>query len=231
MQKALSITLCAFAPLRDTFFFILAFCLFALTAQAQTPNDKFVKAMEKALSGMDTLKTAEQWQTASNNFERIAQKEPKEWLAAYYVAFSQTMIFNMGKDPSKNEALVKKADEYITKADTLSPNNSEIYVLKSMVSGLYIRLNPMVNGMKYGPVASMQLEKAKLLDAENPRIYMQQGITAYFTPAQWGGDKEKGKALMETAAAKFETFKPASSIHPNWGKKTNEMFLEMAKKG
>jgi hypothetical protein len=85
--------------------------------------------------------------------------------------------------------------------------------------------------MKYGPLAGMQLEKAKSLDPENPRVYMQEGITAYFTPAQWGGDKEKGKQLMETAAAKFETFKPASSIHPNWGKEANVMFLEMVKKG
>lgn len=210
--------------------FTLILSLFALLAQAQTPNEKFVKAMEKALSGMDTLKTAEQWQTASNQFERIAQKEPKEWLAAYYVAFSQTMIFNMSQDQTKHEALAKKADEYIAKADSLNPNNSEVYVLKNMVSGLYIRLNPMVNGMKYGPVAAMQLEKAKSLDPENPRVYMQEGISAYFTPAQWGGDKEKGKKLMETAAAKFETFKPASSIHPVWGKKTNAMFLEMANK-
>jgi len=205
-------------------------CFLALFAQAQTPNEKFVKAMEKALSGMDTLKTAEQWQTASNNFERIAQKEPKEWLPAYYVALSQTMIFNMSQDQTKHEPLAKKADEYIAKADSLMPNNSEVHVLKNMVSGLYIRLNPMVNGMKYGPVAAMQLEKAKSLDPENPRVYMQEGITAYFTPAQWGGDKEKGKKLMETAAAKFETFKPASSIHPVWGKKTNAMFLEMANK-
>lgn len=210
--------------------FTLIFSLFALAAQAQTPNEKFVKAMEKALSGMDTLKTAEQWQTASNNFERIAQKEQKEWLPAYYVALSQTMIFNLSQDQTKYEALAKKADEYITKADSLNPNNSEVLVLRSMVSGLYIRLNPMVNGMKYGPLAGMQLEKAKSLDAENPRVYMQEGITAYFTPAQWGGDKEKGKKLLETAAAKFETFKPASSIHPNWGKKTNTMFLEMANK-
>lgn len=211
--------------------FILIVSLFAFTAQAQTPNEKFVKAMEKALSGMDTLQTAEQWQTASNNFERIAQKEPKEWLAAYYVALSQTMIFNLNPDQAKHEALTKKADEYITKADSLNPNNSEVLVLRSMVSGLYIRLNPMANGMKYGPLAGMQLEKAKSLDADNPRVYMQQGISAYFTPAQWGGDKEKSKALMETAAAKFEAFKPASSIHPNWGKKTNAMFLEMANKG
>ncbi|MBK6994101.1 MAG: hypothetical protein IPH31_03950 [Lewinellaceae bacterium] len=57
--------------------------------QEQTTDEKFVKAMEKALSGLDTLKTAEQWLAASNNFERIAQKETKEWLAHYYVAFAK----------------------------------------------------------------------------------------------------------------------------------------------
>lgn len=212
--------------------FIIALCACSWAAQAQgSPQDKFVRAMEKALSGMDTLITAEQWQTASNNFERIAQKEPEEWLPAYYVALSQAMMYNLNPDQTKHEALAKKADMYIMKADSLNPNNSEVYVLRSMVSGLYIRLNPMANGMKYGPLAAMQLEKAKSLDPENPRVYMQEGITAYMTPAQWGGDKEKGKKLMETAAAKFEMFKPASSIHPRWGKKGNAMFLEMAQKG
>ncbi|HND89122.1 MAG TPA: hypothetical protein PK971_12385 [Saprospiraceae bacterium] len=212
--------------------FIAALCAFTWVAQAQTtPNEKFLRAMEKALSGMDTLKTPEQWLSASNNFERIAQKEPKEWLPAYYVALSQTMIYNTSKESSQYEALAKKAEAYINKADSLQPDNSEVYVLRSMVSGLYIRLNPMANGMKYGPLAAMQLEKAKSLDPENPRVYMQEGITAYMTPAQWGGDKEKGKKLMEMAAAKFETFKPASPLHPRWGKNANTMFLEMAKKG
>ncbi|MBC7777645.1 MAG: hypothetical protein H7246_19580 [Phycisphaerae bacterium] len=215
MKKALSIT---------------ALFLFALAMQAQTANEKFVKAMEKALSGIDTLKTAEQWLAASNNFERIAQKETKEWLPPYYVAFCQTMAFNMSKDKEMYELFAKRADDFIAKADALNPDNSEIYVLKSMISGLYIRINPMVNGQKYGPVAGLQLEKSKMLDPENPRAYMQQGATLLFTPPQWGGDKVKAKATLEIAAAKYETFKPASSIHPNWGKKTNEMFLEMANK-
>lgn len=42
MKKAISIT---------------ALCLLAMAVQAQTTNEKLVKAMEKALSGMDTLKT------------------------------------------------------------------------------------------------------------------------------------------------------------------------------
>lgn len=89
-------------------------------------------------------------------------------------------------------------------------------------------MNPMVNGQKYGPVAAMQLEKALALDPENPRAYMQKGIGLFFTPAQWGGDKAQGKLLMEKADAKFATFKPATSIHPSWGKRINDMFLEMA---
>jgi len=215
MKKALSIT---------TLF------LFALLLQAQTPNEKFVKAMEKALSGIDTLKTAEQWLATSNNFERIAQKETKEWLPHYYVAFCQTMAFNLSQDKSMYELFAKRADDFIAKADALNPENSEIYVLKSMISGLYIRINPVVNGQKYSPIASLQLEKAKSLDPENPRVYMQEGVTLLFTPPQWGGDKVKAKATLETAAAKFEAFKPVTNIYPNWGKKTNDRFLEMANK-
>ncbi|MFN0035549.1 MAG: tetratricopeptide repeat protein [Saprospiraceae bacterium] len=209
---------------------ITALFLFALSMQAQTPNDKYVKAMEKAFLGMDTLQTSEQWLAASNNFERIAQKETKEWLPPYYVAFCQTMAFNMSKDASMHELFAKRAEEFVNKADALNPDNSEVYVLKSMVSGLFIRLNPMVNGQKYGPVAGMQLEKAKTLDPENPRAYMQEGATLLFTPPQWGGDKVKAKAMLEIAAAKYEAFKPASSIHPNWGEKSNDMFLIMANK-
>jgi len=209
---------------------IATLILFTFSMQAQTTNEKFVKAMEKALTGLDTLKTAEQWLAASNNFERIAQKETKEWLPHYYVAFCQTMAFNMSQDKNMYELFAKRADDFVTKADALNPDNSEIYVLKSMISGLFIRINPMVNGQKYGPVASMQLEKAKRLDPENPRAYMQEGATLLFTPPQWGGDKVKAKATLETAAAKYEAFKPASSIHPNWGKTANEMFIEMANK-
>lgn len=209
---------------------IIAFFLLVISMQAQQANPKFVNAMEKALSGLDSLQTAEQWLIASNNFERIALKEPKEWLPAYYVALSQTMAFNMTKDNSMYELMAKRAEEFINKADALNPDNSEIYVLKSMVSGLFVRINPMVNGQKYAPIAAAQLEKALKLDPENPRAYMQKGMTLFFTPEQWGGDKEGGVELMEKAAAKYAIFKPASSIAPAWGKKINEVILEMANK-
>ncbi|MEO6758810.1 MAG: hypothetical protein ABIO24_05090, partial [Saprospiraceae bacterium] len=209
---------------------ILFLLLFAGAAQAQT-NSKYVQIMEKSLAGMDTLKTTEEWQARSNAFERIAQKENKEWLPPYYVALCQAMIFNFEKDATKQEALTNKAEQFIAKADSLMPNNSEVYVVKSMVTGMRIRLNPMVNGQKYGMMAGMYLEKAKSLDPTNPRAYTQEGITTYFTPAQWGGSKEKGKELLKTADEKYEAFKPASTIAPSWGKVMNDYILEMVEKG
>jgi len=209
---------------------ILLLCCFAAIAQSQT-NEKFVLVMAKTLAGLDSLKTTEQWQVKSNAFERIAQKETKEWLPPYYVALCQTMIFNLEKDATKQEALTTKADQYIAKADSLMPNNSEIYVLKSMAASMHIRLNPMVNGQKYGPLAGMYLAKAQKLDPENPRADMQEGITTYFTPEQWGGSKVKGKEMLETAAKKYDAFKPASAMAPNWGRPTNNYMLEMARKG
>lgn len=210
--------------------FVLLAGLFSLTLQAQQANEKYVKAMKKAIAGLDTLQTAELWLETSNTFERIATKEPKEWLPAYYVALCHAMAYNLTQDRSKHELLAKKAEEFINKADALNPDNSEIYVVKNMVSGLFIRLNPMVNGQKYAPVAAAQLAKAMELDPENPRAHMQQGTTLFFTPEQWGGNKAAGKAALEQAAVKFEAFKPASSIHPAWGATMNKYILEMANK-
>lgn len=205
--------------------------LLLVAAAASAQNAKFVQAMEKTIAGMDTLQTPEQWQARSNNFERIAQKEPGEWLPAYYVAFCQIMIFNTEKDQTRLEPLCVKAEQFVHVADSLAPGNSEVYVLLNMITTLRIRLNPMANGQKYGPMAAVYLEKAKALDPANPRADMQEGLTLLFTPPQWGGDKAKAAVILEQAAGKFATFKPASSIHPNWGAEANKMFLEMAKKG
>jgi hypothetical protein len=212
--------------MKNTLFILLFFGL-ATGLQAQA-NPKYVKAMEKALSGLDTLKTGADWLAKSNMFERIAQKETAEWLPPYYVALCQAMIFNLDEDVTKYDALCEKADRFLAVADSLNPNNSEIYVLKSMAAGMHIRVDPMTNGQKYAPLASMTLEKALQLDPENPRAYMNKGMTLFFTPAQWGGDPEKGKELMELAAEKFDTFQPASSIHPSWGKEANDYVLDMA---
>ena len=45
----------------------------------------------------------------------------------------------------------------------------------------------MMDGMKYGPMASMALADSLRMDPDNPVIRVNQGINLLFTPPAWGG--------------------------------------------
>jgi hypothetical protein len=61
------------------------------------------------------------------------------------------------------------------------------------------------------------METAMQQDATNPRPYLLKGQNLKYTPEQFGGGCKTAKPLLQTAADKFASFKPASDISPNWG--------------
>ena len=67
------------------------------------------------------------------------------------------------------------------------------------------------------------------LDPENPRPYLLKGQSAMYTPPQYGGGKEVALPLLEQAVEKFKSFKPKSSIMPNWGAQRANTVLEQFK--
>ena len=69
----------------------------------------------------------------------------------------------------------------------------------------------------------------KKLNVENPRVYLLEGQDKFYTPEQFGGSKEKAKELFNEALKKYDAFKPASDIDPNWGKTTVNYFLSQYK--
>jgi hypothetical protein len=202
---------------------VIVLLTLGFTSSAQ--NKKYISAMEKNIAALDTTKTAEQYQNLANNFERIAGAEKAEWLPNYYVAYCyvNSTYFTKGDNI---DTYCDKAENFIKRADSLSPNNSEIYTLKAQIASARIGVNPMVRGQKYGTESAMLREKAKQLDSTNPRPYYLDGTGYYFTPPAFGGGKDKAKQSFQQALKLFETFKPASSISPNWGKNSAEYFLK-----
>jgi hypothetical protein len=122
------------------------------------------------------------------------------------------------------------SEKFAGKADTLSPNNSEIYALRSLIYSMRIGVNPMLRGAKFGTKSGEMNAKAKELDPNNPRPYLLQGQGKFYTPEQFGGGKEKALPLLEEAVRKFDNFKPASPISPNWGKQRAKQMLEECQK-
>jgi len=203
--------------------FLAAVALVGFTATAQ--NAKYVSAMEKNIAILDTTRAAEPLQNLANNFERIAGAEKTEWLPDYYAAYCYVNITYSTKG-NTTDTYCDKAEALIKAADALSPNNSEIYALRSQITTARISVSPMTRGQKYGAEAAELRDKAKELDPTNPRPYYMEGTSLFYTPSMFGGGKDKAKPVFEKAAKMFETFKPASSIAPHWGLSATNYFLK-----
>ena len=206
---------------------ILTFSLSLLgfTAFAQTAYEK---AMTEKISKVETAKTADEFTALTNDFDRIGTKENSQWLPYYYAAYSTIqkgrVLMRSGKT-AELDPVAEQAEKSIVKAEALSPNNAEIYILKKITSGFRMMVDPMSRYMQEAPIAQNALAKAKELDPENPRITVLLAEDAYFTPEQYGGSKPKGVELFKKSLEQFAAYKPKTTLDPNWGKAEAEFFL------
>ncbi|MEI2740423.1 MAG: hypothetical protein V9F01_16745 [Chitinophagaceae bacterium] len=197
---------------------------------------KYTKAMEALVPSIDTTRSYDGLITLANSFERIANAEKTQWLPFYYAALANlnatytfTMDGSFGDKTADIDPLADKAEALLNMADELNKNNSEIWCVKKMLASARMMANPMARYQEYGPVASAALETAKKLNPENPRVYILEGQDLFYTPEQYGGDKQEAKKKFETASSKFDTYKPESNIHPNWGLGQTKYFLSQIK--
>lgn len=218
--------------MKKVIFFAAA--LFAV-ATVSAQSEKYLQAMQTNVSKLDQIQTADGWKEAGNNFQRIADAEKTQWLPFYYVALSNVMVglmqgtVNQTPNPSITDPLADKAEEALNKAEALSKDNSEIFIVRKMIATLRMTADPMNRWQTYGPQAEEALQRAKALNPENPRIYLLEGQDKFFTPEQFGGSKAEAKLLFEQSLKKFETFKPESSIHPQWGQSQVKYFQNLTK--
>jgi len=213
---------------RHTHYILIIGSLLALTISAIGQSKKFIKAMKKNIVLLDSANTEKEFLSCARNFEKMKEKD--NWLLNYYTGMSYALAATQKNEDSKADEYCDVAERFINKADSLSPDNSEIYVLKAMLATSRIMADPMSRWMQYGKKSYDATQKAMSLDPSNPRPYVYKGQSAYYTPGNFGGGCEKAKPLMETALEKFKIFKPASEIHPNWGKNdANEIINECNK--
>lgn len=193
-------------------------------------NSKYVAAMEKNIKALYEAKNVDQYLNVANAFERIATAEKKEWLPLYYQAYANLMTGMQQTANNLKDEYFDKSLAMLEKAETISKDNSEIYVMKSWAVSMKIGIDPQARGMEMGMMSGMYLQKAMSFNSENPRAYLMKAIGLMYTPEQYGGGKDKAIPVFETALEKFKSFKPESNIMPDWGKETAEKNLAECKK-
>ncbi|MFB6457518.1 hypothetical protein ACE38W_19765 [Chitinophaga sp. Hz27] len=199
--------------------FLSLLLIAGVTTATMAQSSQYQDAMTKNISDLDSSSTfkPDVLQQKANVFERIANAEKSQWQPYYYAAYCNIMSALMQQDKSKVDAMADQAENDLTLAEQLSPKNSEISCIKSLIATARLTVNPMERAAKYGPMAAQLLEEGKAFNPENPRVYLLQGQSLIYTPEQFGGSKEGGKKLLELALQKYSTFKPATTLDPVWG--------------
>lgn len=200
--------------------------LFVCVLATFAADEKFVKAMEATITQMNGAKSLEDVQAAANKFEMIGKNAATEWLPNYYAAMCYANLSFMEKDSQKR-------DQYVTKAESLlssiSAENDEIFVMKAYVAMANLAIDGQGRWQTQGPIFEENLKKAEKLNADNPRLYYLRATNLFYTPEPFGGGAKTACPIAQQAKAKYESFKPASSIAPGWGKNLTEDLLKQCK--
>jgi len=196
---------------------ILLICVTTLSFSQDKEN--YNKIMTSTIAKLDTVQSISACLKLSNKFERIASAEKTEWLPYYYAAYSKVIGSLAQTDKSMQTQWLKEVDALLRKSEALSPDNSENYVIRSLWYTCMIQNEGFSSIQKYESLSNKALEKAELLNEDNPRVYYTRGLSLFYTHPQYGGDR-KSEALpeFEKGIGKFNNFQPESDIHPTWGK-------------
>ncbi len=207
---------------------VLTFLLVVLcfVSVSRADDEKYLAAMKKNLMQMDSMKTVDDMIDITNAFLRIANAEKDKWLPYYYA--SQLCVLTSFTDSvsSKKDGYLDEAVKLLAIADSLQPNESEIYVLKGFICQARLQIDPMSRYMKYGFEMSSNFEKASALDPANPRPDYLKGMTLFYTPEQFGGGAKAAKPVLESALKKYKEFVPKQELMPRWGQQQVENILK-----
>lgn len=157
-------------------------------------------------------------------FERLLSHQPVRKLAHYYIGYVDYRLgtLSMQQQPEKAAAYLDDGITHLEAAVALDAKFAEALALLASCYGQAIGVAPerdMSSGLaiSYGMNAQTLMAAALKQAPDNPRVLLLDGLSLYFTPPGFGGSKERALQRFETAARRFETFKPQDARQPQWG--------------
>jgi|GEM_PF-973900 len=211
--------------------FLIPCLLVGLMSTAAQAQGQYQKAMNALVVQIDTTKGELANLTLANSFARIAEVEKTNWLPYYYASYCTALEAVGPADVAKVDLLCEQAEKYLDQADLLSPKNSEVYCLRSLISLAKIRVNQMARGMSGILQAQAALETANTYDQENPRVYFMMGQQAFNTPEAFGGSKANALRYFEKTLALLDAQKDReSTIDVHWGRDTTTKMIAICQK-
>ena len=201
---------------------ILFYIIFSIsTLNSQTLEE----SLNETFQQMDTSKNLGGMMSASAKFDLITNKWPDEYASNYYSAYSKAMISYVEKDMKRRDQFLDIADKFYEKAKKINPENEETYILGALLAHARLSVDGGNRWRKYGEIFDQNINAAKAINPNNPRIYHLKGVALFFTPKMFGGGAKNAIELLEKAKPLFITQDLSSILKPNWGNNRNEAFI------
>lgn len=209
-----------------TLFLATAFTLTALATKAQQAD--FKPVLTTTFTNFDTSGNNPQMRMdQANKLVLIAKKYADEWAPQYYAAYSRVQLaYNDKLDAAKRDAYLDEADGYRDAAvQILGKNTDETYVLSAMIANGRLSVDGRNRWQKYGKIFDENLDQAKELNPDNPRIYVLRGISKFYTPKMFGGGSKAALPYFEKAKDLLDKEAKDDITKPYWGASTNDYFI------
>ncbi len=192
-------------------FLILTILVSASESKAANDFSAFVDELERAVVLGDAEKL--------NHFRQELESDSQSGgvdagLRHYTLAYVIWRLVDL-LDEKEGARLLKQAEGVLEALILKDPDNAEALALLGSVYGRQI--NNAWKGMRLGPKASETLDRAEKISPNNPRVILQQAISAFHTPRLFGGGLELAKEKLRRAEELFER-EPALKPWPDWGR-------------
>jgi hypothetical protein len=203
----------------------IATALFLTISISSIKAQTLEESLTTTFAQMDTSKTMGAMMAASAKFDIITNKWPDEYASNYYSAYAKAMVSYVEKDTKRKDLFLDMADKYFEKAKSIQPENEETYVLAALLANARLSVDGGSRWKKYGEIFDANLNAAKAINPNNPRIYHLKGVAIYFTPKMFGGGAKNALEYLDKAKPLFETQDASSILKPHWGKGRNDSFI------
>lgn len=200
---------------------VIFIALFTTKFIAQTLEESLTAAFQQ----IDTSKTIGEMMSAAAKFDIITNKWPEEYASNYYSAYAKAMISYVEKDAKRKDLFLDMGDKYYEKAKQLQPNNDETFVLGALLANARLVVDGGNRWKKYGEIFDSNINAAKSISPNNPRIYHLKGVAVFFTPKMFGGGAKNAIEYLEKAKTLFINQDYNSILKPYWGNNRNESFI------
>ncbi|WP_103027720.1 tetratricopeptide repeat protein [Salinibacter altiplanensis] len=150
--------------------------------------------------------------------ERATDDSENRALAHYYIGLADFRMINQipEDDEDRREPVIEDAIGHLKRATEIDATMADAWALLSGCYGQMMGMTPM-QGMSLGPKFSEAMNEAKERGPDNPRVWIVDGTSDFYTPSMFGGDKEQALKKFKKAARLAEQESTDDPLMPSWG--------------